>query len=121
MEEFKGFNFELLTPDWNSKKGFYAADRASVSKRATWVRRYLRERPEANIVLMAHGDMLRQLTATQKGPGTHHWKNAEVNVLYFDQETVETEDCFLFWTEKVAAAEGYSATSTEMDISPSHL
>ena len=23
LDEFKDFNFELLTPDWNSKKGFY--------------------------------------------------------------------------------------------------
>lgn len=23
LDEFKDFNFELLTPEWNSKKGFY--------------------------------------------------------------------------------------------------
>jgi broad specificity phosphatase PhoE len=117
LDEFKGFNFELLTPDWTSKKGFYAPHRKA--HRAKWVRQYLRERPEANIVLVCHGDMLRQITATSKGESTKHWKNAEVGVYYFDPETVETENCFLYRKETVA--EGYDAMSTEMDISRSYL
>ena len=46
--EFAGLNFELLTPDWISKKGIY--DPANVAERAKWVRRWLRERKENKIV-----------------------------------------------------------------------
>lgn len=46
--EFSGLSFELLTPDWTSKRGIY--DPANVAERATWVRRWLRDRAEDRIV-----------------------------------------------------------------------
>lgn len=114
--EFNDFNLELLTPDWTSKKGFYAPDPASIAKRARWVRQYLRERPEQTIVLVAHGDILRQITSSPQGPSTYIWKNAEVRIFGFDPKHVDSEDCFLYQKEDVAAAGGYEATSSEMDI-----
>lgn len=60
--ELQGFDFSPLTPDWTSKQGFYAADEVSLNKRAQWVRQYLRSRPEMDIVVMAHGDILRRIT-----------------------------------------------------------
>lgn len=60
--ELQGFDFSPLTPDWTSKQGFYAADQASLNNRAQWVRQYLRSRPEQDIVVMAHGDILRRIT-----------------------------------------------------------
>ena len=108
---------ELLTPDWTSKKGFYAPDPASITNRARWVRQYIRGRKEATIVLVAHGDVLRQITSTAAGPSTYVWKNAEVREFAFDPATAEADgECFLFQKENVAAAGGYEATSTEMDI-----
>lgn len=59
--ELQGFDFSSLTPDWTSKQGFYAADEVSLNKRAQWVRQYLRSRPEQDIVVMAHGDILRRI------------------------------------------------------------
>ena len=63
--ELAGFDFSPLTPDWDSKQGFYAADEASLTARAQWVRQYLRSRPETEIVVMAHGDILRRITGQQ--------------------------------------------------------
>lgn len=132
-DEFKDFNFERLTPDWTSKKGFWgelfhrdlaleallttaAPDPVSLRERAKWVRQFLRDRPEKNIVLVAHGDILRNIIGTAQGASTRPWQNAEVRVYNFDPKTVDTDDCFLMQEKDVAAAGGYSATSTEMDL-----
>ncbi|KAJ3870282.1 histidine phosphatase superfamily, partial [Lentinula novae-zelandiae] len=58
IDEFAGIDFESLEDDWNSKQG----DTGAVKARARWVRRWLRDRPEQNIVVVAHGDILRQIT-----------------------------------------------------------
>ena len=75
--EFAGFNLSDLPADWTSKKGFYAPDAASLANRARFVRRFLRDRPEKDIVLVCHGDFLRQLTCDASGPSHIFWKNAE--------------------------------------------
>ncbi|PWN89482.1 phosphoglycerate mutase-like protein [Acaromyces ingoldii] len=116
LDEFKGFNLELLTPDWTSKQGFYAPDRATIAKRAQWVRQFLRGRPEHTIVLVAHGDILRQITSTAEGPSTYQWKNAEVREFRFNKAWVDKDECFLEQEHDIAAAGGYEATSTEMDL-----
>ncbi|KDN39392.1 phosphoglycerate mutase-like protein [Tilletiaria anomala UBC 951] len=78
--ELAGFDFPLLTPDWNSKQGIYAADPSSLNARARWVRQWLRARPESVIVCIAHGDILRRITGRQ-----YSWKNAEVQLWTFDE------------------------------------
>ncbi|KAF2722249.1 phosphoglycerate mutase-like protein [Polychaeton citri CBS 116435] len=114
--EFAQFNLELLTPDWTSKKGFWSQSPAAIANRAKWVRHYLRDRPEQNIVLVAHGDILRQITATAKGPSEYMWRNAEVRVFEFDPKAVDGDEAYLYQKEDVAAAGGYGPTSTEMDL-----
>lgn len=114
--EFAGFNFSELPSDWTSKRGFWAADPESIRKRAQWVRQWLRDRPEKDIVLVAHGDILRNITAGPKGPSDYPWKNAEVRIYHFDKKSVDTEECFLDEEGVVAAAGGYGPTSTEMDL-----
>lgn len=106
----------MLTPDWTSKQGFYAPDSESVLKRAQWVRQWLRERPEKEIVLVAHGDVLRQITAGPDGSSSYMWKNAEARIFHFDPKSVDSDDCFLDQERVVAVAGGYLPTSTEMDI-----
>jgi len=115
-EEFKGFDLSTLTPDWTSKKGFYAPDPETILARARWVRQWLRERPEQTIVLVAHGDILRQITAGPGGPSSYMWKNAEARLFRFDSESVKTENCFLDQEEIVAVAGGYDPTSSEIDV-----
>lgn len=93
--QFAGLNFSRLTPDWTSKTGFWAPDSQSIAKRAKWVRHFLRERPENAIVLVAHGDFLRQITCDADGPSTYMWKNVEIQKFRFDEATVDQDDCFL--------------------------
>lgn len=114
--EFSGLNLSRCTPDWTSKQGFWAADRESIRRRARFVRQFLRERPEKDIVLVAHGDILRQITATEDGPGTYMWKNAEMRVYTFDEKSVDRPECFLKLEEVVEAVGGYAPTSTAMDV-----
>ncbi|KZP08401.1 phosphoglycerate mutase-like protein [Athelia psychrophila] len=114
LDEFKAFNFELLTPDWDSKQGFYAADPVSLKNRAKWVRQYLRSRSEGTIVLVAHGDILRRITCTADGDSDYQWRNAEVRIFEFDSKTVDSEECYLHQKQNVAAAGGYAQTSTSM-------
>lgn len=114
--ELAGFDFSRLTPDWTSKSGFWAADHASLQARAKWVRHFLREQPQANIVLVAHGDILRRITGDSRGPSDYMWRNAEVRVFYFDPATVEMDECFLVPEGEVAVAGGYGPTSSEADL-----
>ena len=69
--EFAGLDLSPLEPSpapehwagarsWTSKEGIFAPER--VEERARWVRRWLRERSEDKIVVVAHGDILRCLT-----------------------------------------------------------
>lgn len=62
IPEFEGLDFSNLTDDWNSKKGFYAAQTDALKERSRWVRRWLRSREEDVIVVVSHGDFLRYLT-----------------------------------------------------------
>ncbi|KAI1470255.1 phosphoglycerate mutase-like protein [Daldinia caldariorum] len=118
--EFAAFDLEQLTAvlDWTSKRGFWAPGEQALATRAGWVRRYLRdERPEGDIVLVAHGDILRRITARPgAGPSEYPWKNAEVRIFEFDPQYVDTDECFLYQKEDVAAAGGYGLTSTELEI-----
>ncbi len=114
--EFADFDFSMLTPDWTSKKGFWSPDPSAISNRARWIRQWLRNRPENNIVLVAHGDILRNIVAGPHGPSSYPWKNAEVRIYHFDQSSVWTDDCFLDQERVVAAAGGYAPSSTEIDI-----
>ncbi|KAI2607377.1 phosphoglycerate mutase-like protein [Hypoxylon fragiforme] len=120
-EEFARFDLAPLTPEWNSKEGFYAASEEALEERAAFVRRLLRDRPEKNVVLVAHGDILRRITRhpdDERNPGEYPWKNAEVRVFGFDERFVGTEECWL-WEEEGegggAAAGGYGLTSTEVE------
>jgi broad specificity phosphatase PhoE len=114
--EFAGFNFELLTPEWTSKKGFWATNKTTLANRARWVRQYLRDRPEKDIVLVAHGGILGLIAASPDSPRTRTWWNAEVRIYEFDPASVETEDCWLHQKENVAVAGGYGPTGAEIDI-----
>ena len=80
------------------------------------MRQWLRDRPEQDIVLVAHGDILRNILAGPRGPSSYPWKNAEARIFKFDRKYVDTDDCFLDEEGVVAAAGGYGPTSTDMDF-----
>ncbi len=48
VPDFNGIDFTSLGDDWNDKQGIFAP--ANVRERAKWVRKWLRGRPEKNIV-----------------------------------------------------------------------
>ncbi|KAL8279922.1 hypothetical protein RQP46_007772 [Phenoliferia psychrophenolica] len=77
--EFDGFDFSSLSSEWTSKKGIY--DPENVIERAKWVRNWLRARPEKEIVVVAHGDILRVLTDGNRSDTP--WANAEVKTYAF--------------------------------------
>lgn len=112
--ELQGFDFSPLTPDWTSKEGFYAADEAALRNRAQWVRQYLRSRPEHDIVVMAHGDILRRITGEQ-----YPWKNAEVRLFQFDPASVNSDACPLVHVQDIATG-GAVAEPTSGDIAAQH-
>ena len=62
IPEYAGLDFSELTPDWMSKKDFYAATVPALQARARWCRKWLRSLPEREIVVVAHGDILRYMT-----------------------------------------------------------
>ena len=83
-------DFSLLTEDWTSKTGFYAATEDALIHRARWSRKWLRGRPEQHIVVVAHGDCLRYMT---EGGNTHNpWANTEVREYTFEVEEEDDED-----------------------------
>ncbi|KAN0065305.1 hypothetical protein ACQY0O_001140 [Thecaphora frezii] len=107
--ELAGFDFSNLTPDWTSKQGFYAADEASLTARAQWIRQYLRSRPEQEIVVMAHGDILRRITQQP-----YPWKNAEVRLFQFDPASVSSDAAPLVHVQDIAAAGSTEPTSGDI-------
>lgn len=114
--EFADFDLSRLTPDWTSKRGFWSMDHDAIANRAKWVRQFMRDRPEKNIVLVAHGDILRAITSSPNGFSPYGWKNAEVRIFDFDPKWVDKDECYLHEETAVGAAGGYAPTSTEADL-----
>ena len=57
-EEFPELNFEFVQQGWDSKKGEWAPDETSLATRAGKMRRWLKGRPENEIVVVTHGGTL---------------------------------------------------------------
>ncbi|KAF7790765.1 hypothetical protein EIP86_001722 [Pleurotus ostreatoroseus] len=112
--EYAGLDFSGLTPDWNSNKGFYAATTPALQQRARWVRRWLRDRPEREIVVVAHADILRIIT---EGYNSHRWwANAEVREYTFrDEEEKDVQgEAWVIPVETIAKKGTEAPSSSEM-------
>ncbi|ELU37266.1 histidine phosphatase superfamily domain-containing protein [Rhizoctonia solani AG-1 IA] len=72
IEEFKdrGFDWSVLPDDWNKNQGFYAPTPEALADRAKWVRRFVRDRPETNILLIGHGGIFREIDGRMRGPNS---------------------------------------------------
>lgn len=55
--EFPKLDFGLVREGWDSKKGEYAADEASLAARAGRMRKWLKDREENEIIVVTHGGM----------------------------------------------------------------
>ncbi|WWC89077.1 uncharacterized protein L201_003995 [Kwoniella dendrophila CBS 6074] len=82
---FESLDFSTLSPEYASKKGIYAPENGS--ERAKQVRYWLRNREESEIVVVAHGDILRYIADNQQS--ARPWDNAEVKVFTFVSEDDE--------------------------------
>ncbi|KAH8824452.1 histidine phosphatase superfamily [Flagelloscypha sp. PMI_526] len=93
------FDLSLLTPEWNKKEGFYASDPESLANRAKWVRRWLRDREEQEIVVVCHAAFLRYITDGFNSG--YKWANTQVAHFTFlvdddeDAVLVKVEDVYL--------------------------
>ncbi|KAH9853359.1 phosphoglycerate mutase-like protein [Lenzites betulinus] len=108
--EYAALDLSLLTPDWNSKRGAYAASEPALRARARWVRRWLRARPERSIAVVAHGDLLRYITT---GRNAHEpWANVEVREYTFASDD-DGDEAWLVPVQRVAREGGDAPTSSE--------
>ncbi|ODV91900.1 hypothetical protein CANCADRAFT_78759 [Tortispora caseinolytica NRRL Y-17796] len=55
QELYNDMDYSRLIDGWNSKTGFWAPHDEALDKRASWVRDFIRSRPEKNIAVVGHG------------------------------------------------------------------
>ncbi|TIC08802.1 phosphoglycerate mutase-like protein [Wallemia mellicola] len=83
--EFKGLDFKDVHPGWTNKQGIY--DPVNAAERARQCREWIRNRPEKEIVFVAHGDILRWITDGYNS--AKYWGNAEVRTYTFKSNDSE--------------------------------
>ncbi|TNY19668.1 histidine phosphatase superfamily [Rhodotorula diobovata] len=119
--EFASLDFTSLTPSpapphwdsapsWTSKQGIFNPER--VTERARWVRRWVRERSESKIVVVAHGDILRVITDGRRSATP--WANAEVRAYTFSDKPEDQDDAVVVPVREVAKEGEEEPTTTDM-------
>ncbi|KAF9888655.1 hypothetical protein FE257_008413 [Aspergillus nanangensis] len=82
-------DMEYVHDGWNNKEGKYAPTTQAIKNRARAVRRWLKARPEKEIVLVTHGGFLHYFTEdweeSSKYQGTG-WLNTEYRTYTFSEE-----------------------------------
>ena len=81
----------MLTWDWTLKRGFYAPQEGALEGRARWCRRWLRARPEREIVVVGHNAFFSYMTDKSINSITM-WDHAQVRVFTFETEEGAEED-----------------------------
>ncbi|KAF9515462.1 hypothetical protein BS47DRAFT_1341978 [Hydnum rufescens UP504] len=87
-EEFEGIDFSPLEDDWNVKVGDFAPE--NIVARAKWVRKWLRARPEREIIVVSHANILRAITNTDQ---SDHWGRGKIRSFTFVED--DDEDAVL--------------------------
>jgi len=90
-------DLHMVSPDWTSKKGPYAATPSALKARAHRFRRWLRQRPEKEIVVVGHGAFWQYVTEeldTQHAARTlaglkPWWDNIEWRSYTFAPDSIE--------------------------------
>ncbi|KAJ5173096.1 phosphoglycerate mutase family protein [Penicillium capsulatum] len=95
-QEFAGknVNIDLVQNGWNNKTGRYAPTNHALKERARAARRWLKARPEKEIVLVTHGGFLHYFTEDWEDSSQYQgtgWVNTEFRSFVFSEET-HTDD-----------------------------
>lgn len=112
--EYAGLDFSPLTSHWTSKQGFYAPTVPALQARARWNRCWLRLRPEREIVVVAHGDILRYMIDGHNSYAA--WGNAEVREYTFEKEEEEDKqgEAWLVPVNEVAKQGAAEPTTSDL-------
>ncbi|KAJ5993851.1 hypothetical protein N7451_009575 [Penicillium sp. IBT 35674x] len=91
QQEFAGKNVDLdmVHDGWNSKTGRYAPTNAALRERARAARRWLKARPEKEIVMVTHGGFLHYFTEDWEDHSQYQgtgWSNTEFRSYTFSDE-----------------------------------
>ncbi|KAL1411576.1 hypothetical protein Q8F55_002540 [Vanrija albida] len=108
-----GLDFSTLSPDYATKQGIFDPDRAA--ERARVLRQWLRDRPEREIVLVAHGDILRYMVDGYHS--SRKWNNTEVREFGFASQ--DDGDALLVERDSVTPSPASSVMSSSP--TPSNL
>ncbi|KAB8071169.1 histidine phosphatase superfamily [Aspergillus leporis] len=95
MEE-KGLPVDstLVHEGWNNKTGQYAPTHAAIKKRARDARRWLKARPEKEIIVVTHGGFLHYFTEDWEDSSQYQgtgWVNTEYRTYEFSPEIHKTD------------------------------
>ena len=109
-----------MAEGWNNKKqGRYASDVESLEKRARDLRRWLKARPEEEIVLVTHGGFVHWFSEDWVGMdegACTGWANTEWRTYAFDDDKGEGEsDSIAETTESRKRRQGTEMPLTEME------
>ncbi|EDN10066.1 phosphoglycerate mutase [Histoplasma capsulatum] len=83
-------DLELVGEDWNSKKGKWAPSAEAIANRAREARRWLKARPEKEIVVVSHGGFLHYFTEDWQDSTLYQgtgWRNTEYRTFTFTSST----------------------------------
>ncbi|KAJ5548123.1 hypothetical protein N7513_005357 [Penicillium frequentans] len=91
QQEFAGKNVDLdmVHEGWNSKTGRYAPINSALRERARAARRWLKARPEKEIVMVTHGGFLHYFTEDWEDHSQYQgtgWSNTEFRSYTFSDE-----------------------------------
>ncbi|KAJ5168842.1 uncharacterized protein N7482_004436 [Penicillium canariense] len=91
QEEFAGkpVDLQLVHDGWNTKNGRYAPTNHALKERARAARRWLKARPEKEIVLVTHGGFLHYFTEDWEDSSQYQgtgWTNTEYRTYTFSDE-----------------------------------
>ncbi|KAI9718473.1 MAG: hypothetical protein M1828_006718 [Chrysothrix sp. TS-e1954] len=93
--EFAGqpVDLSLVGSGWNNKRGLWAPNSQVINERCKSARRWLRDRPEKDIIVVTHGGLLHYFTedwsGSEKFAGTG-WANTEFRTYTFDATTIDS-------------------------------
>lgn len=105
IEEWFGdqVDMQYVKPEWYRKEGKNATDVDTLRERAKRLRCWIRDRPEENVVLVAHGNFAHYLTGDVNDDGEQtsaYWENAEIRSFKFAVDEALQDEALLVELEE---------------------